>query len=184
MRFIRYNTAQFFSQIPWVSRGRWKKGATVIKRASRNKPSRIFGECDSNGTVLLEGQLQIMVGKMHNGLSCQKINLPFNRTPNYSTLTNAPREKNRTRNVWRATPVAVEDYGSRESGVGVCKNGDSRNWRYHKTTCRLLSRWRGIRSSFSALSSCKNMYRLMPSARNSINWAFGMGENETQVTAR
>ena len=126
---------QFFSQMPMVKveADRWKKqGATVIvlvddaKRAQ--KVEQTFADFEiksviSNGTVL-EGQLQIMVGKMHNGFELPEdkfailterelFNKLTKRAPRNQKISNAERLKS-------YTELAVGDYVVHVNhGVGV-----------------------------------------------------------------
>ncbi|WP_423983860.1 transcription-repair coupling factor [Granulicatella adiacens] len=126
---------QFFSQMPMVKveADRWKKqGATVIvlvddaKRAQ--KVEQTFADFEiksviSNGTVL-EGQHQIMVGKMHNGFELPEdkfailterelFNKLTKRAPRNQKISNAERLKS-------YTELAVGDYVVHVNhGVGV-----------------------------------------------------------------
>jgi len=126
---------QFFSQMPMVKveADRWKKqGATVIvlvddaKRAQ--KVEQTFADFEiksviSNGTIL-EGQLQIMVGKMHNGFELPEdkfailterelFNKLTKRAPRNQKISNAERLKS-------YTELAVGDYVVHVNhGVGV-----------------------------------------------------------------
>ena len=149
-----------------VEADRWKKqGATVIvlvddaKRAQ--KVEQTFADFDiksviSNGAVL-EGQLQIMVGKMHNGFELPEDKFAvLTERELFNKLTKrAPRNQKKISNAERLksyTELAVGDYGSRESrGRCVPRDGDARNWWYPpRLHVDSLPRWRkSIRSGFS-----------------------------------
>ena len=159
---------QFFSQMPMVKveADRWKKqGATVIvlvddaKRAQ--KVEQTFADFDiksviSNGAVL-EGQLQIMVGKMHNGFELPEDKFAvLTERELFNKLTKrAPRNQ---KNLERGTFEELHGVsrwrlcGSRESrGRCVPRDGDARNWRYPpRLHVDSLPRWRkSIRSGDS-----------------------------------
>ena len=151
---------QFFSQMPMVKveADRWKKqGATVIvlvddaKRAQ--KVEQTFADFEiksviSNGRVL-EGQLQIMVDKMHNGFELPEDKFAIlTERELFNKLTKRAPRNQKSRNAERLksyTELAVGDYVVHVNhGVGVYqRDGDARNWRYpSRLHVDSLSRWR------------------------------------------